>query len=108
MFKKFSSAMLVLLFVVTMSVISCGKTSDMDAMLDQYEKMMTKYMPLMEKAAKGDGKVDGKVDEELAKMGKEMEEWSKKWEGKMEKLSEEDMVKVQKRMMEIAQKMYKK
>ena len=104
MFKKISSAMLVLLFVVTMSIISCGKTSDMDIMLDQYEKMMTKYMPLMEKAAKG----DGKVDEELAKMTKEMEEWSKKWEGKMENLSEEEMATIQKRMIEIAQKMYRK
>ena len=104
MFKKFSSVMLILVFAFSLSISSCGKTSDIDIMLDQYEKMMVKYMPLMEKAAKG----DGKVDEELAKMTKEMEEWSEKWEGKLEELSEEDMAKVQKRMMEIAQKMYKK
>ena len=104
MFKKFSSVVLILVFTLTLSIASCGKTDEVDVMLAQYEKMMVKYMPLMEKAAKG----DGKVDEELAKMTKEMEKWSKKWEGKMEELSEEDMAKVQKRMMEIAQKMYKK
>ena len=103
MFKKISSVMLILVFALTLSISSCGKADEIDVMLAQYEKMMVKYMPLMEKAAKG----EGKVDEELAKMTKEMEEWSKKWEGKLEELSEEDMAKVQKRMMEIAQKMYK-
>ena len=104
MLKKISNVMLILLFLVTISVMSCGKTNDVDIMLSQYEKMIEKYTPLMQKAAKGG---DG-TSKEMEKMGKEMEEWSKKWEDKMKDLSKEDMVKVQKRMMEIAQKMYQK
>lgn len=102
MLKKISSAMLILVFVLTMSISSCGKASDVDIMLAQYEKMMEKYMPLMEKASKGEA--EG-LDDEMAKMKKEMEEWGKKWEPKMKDLAPEEMAKVQKKMMEIAQKL---
>ncbi|MBN2790258.1 MAG: hypothetical protein JXR69_08720 [Candidatus Delongbacteria bacterium] len=105
MFRKFSSTIFILIFAISLLISSCGKTDEVDIMLAQYEKMIEKYMPLMEKASKG--AVEG-LDEEMAKMTKEMEDWGKKWEPMIKELSAEQTKKVQKRMMEIAQKMYQK
>lgn len=104
MLKKLNRIILVMVIFSVVFISACSGSNEVDKMLNEYEKMVEKYMPLMEKASKG----EQTAAEEMEKLGKEMEEWGKKWEDKMKNLSEDEIKKVQKRMMEITQKLYKK